>query len=248
MPDATELSAAPDEALCVFGKHPAHGDFLSHGVDRTIEERLMRWLDATLSCLRERLGPDWPVFWDDASALRFWIGQSVVGRTVAGVLFPSRDAVGRRYPLIVAVTGRPVPPPVIEPDQTLWQILAGLPDAGDARGWMVGSGPALSACGALATAEETALAELWARRGDGDSAALLRDAERMDHAHAALTRSYWWRDGAVPGDAAAWLGCQGLPEADALAWCLQSDAEATGAAAGQGTSAAPGPETSGRVR
>ena len=240
MSHAVELNAAPDTGFCVFGKHPAHGDFLSFGVDRLIEQGLTRWLDATLSTVRTRCGGDWAPFWDAAIATRFWIGQAVIGQTLAGVLFPSRDAVGRRYPLIVAVAGSPVPPPVIEPDQTLWDTLQNLPDGGDVRGWMAGAHEALARCPWVAGDETMALAELWARRGDGDAEALLRDAERMDHAHAALSRSYWWQRGGTPGAAASWLGCQGLPDAAALAWCLQGG---VGSLADEPTNGASVPET-----
>ena len=94
--------------LGLMGKHPGYGDFLRAGLTNETAEALENWLDKTLSELRDSLGNNWAVFWDHSQDLRFWTGRAVLGCTVAGVLRPSRDRAGRRYPLILAaeaVTG-----------------------------------------------------------------------------------------------------------------------------------------------
>ena len=88
-------------AVQLFGKLPAHGDFVSRGLSADARDSLDLWLAGSMSDTRERLG-------DDVFAQRFdtappW--RCVVptdGGIVAGALAPSVDAVGRRYPIYLA--------------------------------------------------------------------------------------------------------------------------------------------------
>jgi type VI secretion system protein ImpM len=92
----------------LFGKHPARGDFLDSGLSPAVIAGLERWLDGALAECRSLLNPQWETLWDAAQAdtaargLCFWIGEGLAGGEVlAGVLRPSRDKVGRRYPLLL---------------------------------------------------------------------------------------------------------------------------------------------------
>jgi len=96
----------------VIGKHPDYGDFLRHGLSDPIADGLMDWIDRTLSEVKDSAGKGWEALWDNAPRTRFWIGSGVFGATLAGVWQPSRDRVGRRYPLLLLVEGADLPAPV----------------------------------------------------------------------------------------------------------------------------------------
>lgn len=204
----------------LIGKHPGYGDFLRTGLDATVADALSDWMDRTLSDLRDTLGNDWPAFWAGAQGLRFWAGRAVLGRTLAGVLRPSQDRVGRRYPLLMLAVGAGIAPPMQDPDQGLWQALETHLDRAT---------PGQGAKALLEGLEIQVIAEdpqaaatgptLWAHHPEGDLTALLGSAAKADPHHAALIRSYWWAPG-QGGRAAVWLGCTGLPNAQALGWLL----------------------------
>ena len=210
------------ETLCigVLGKHPSYGDFLRAGLTEQTADAVSAWLDQSLAALRDDLGNDWAGFWDAAQDLRFWIGRGVMGRTLVGVLRPSRDRVGRRYPLILMLEGAAVPPPVMDTEQAIWDSLASHLDAmtpgKGARALLDGLAPP-------AMAEDVITASIgptiWAHHPEGDLEALLRAAASADAERACLTRSYWWSPGSSDRTA-VWLGCPGLPGMAALAWLL----------------------------
>lgn len=202
----------------VMGKHPGYGDFVSAGLSQPVAEALTGWVDHTLFALREQMGDDWQAFWDSAQDLRFWIGRAVLGQTLLGVLRPSRDKVGRRYPLLLLAEGVGVPAPVETPDQVIWDGLTGHMDqmtpGQGGRALLDGLNMDLPA-----DRDASSGPTVWAHHPAGDLAALLAAAAPVDASRAVLNRSYWWSPGG-PGRAATWLGCPGLPEPQALAWAL----------------------------
>jgi len=205
----------------IAGKHPGYGDFIGHGLDPEVTASLTKWIDKTLSTLRESLGEDtWPTFWDNAQGVRFWVGRAVLGRTVAGLFLPSRDKVGRRYPLIFAADGAAIPSPLIDPDQSIYEqmsahVAAMVPGSG-AGALIDGFAPVLPE----ETPEDLAQGPIiWAHHPEGDLDALMRSAAPVDAERALTARSYWWAP-ATPGRAAAWLGQPGLPGPEALGWVL----------------------------
>lgn len=210
--------------LGLIGKHPGYGDFLRAGLSDPVASGLEHWLDCVLSDLRDTAGDDWPAFWDNAQDLRFWIGRAVLGQPLAGVMRPSRDRTGRRYPMILAAEGAALPAPVVDSDQTVYEGLTRHLDAmqpGQGAGALL-SGLTLEQMGDLAGEAAQATADgptLWAHHPAGNLDALLQSAGPVDAARALLTRSYWWAPGG-PGRAAVWLGCPGLPGSQALGWLL----------------------------
>ncbi|MFT3809648.1 MAG: type VI secretion system-associated protein TagF [Micropepsaceae bacterium] len=85
----------------LFGKMPAHGDFISRGLDdETIEAADAAVAEAvTVAALK------WDYRWDDVyvetPVWRFIAAPGVLGRDwAAGVFMASVDAVGRQFPLI----------------------------------------------------------------------------------------------------------------------------------------------------
>lgn len=87
-----------------FGKLPHTGDFIVRGIP--VGER--RWLDRWLSHGLARLGePDWP-----AGGWRALVAGAA-GPVVA-LVRPSRDSVGRPYPLAIAAAADECGPGVLE--------------------------------------------------------------------------------------------------------------------------------------
>ncbi|KRW95731.1 type VI secretion system-associated protein TagF [Paracoccus sp. MKU1] len=135
-----------------WGKLPARGDFVGRGLPEPFRRRWDRWAAAHLAG-RE----DWP-----EGGLRLRIASG--GRAAAGLVLPSADAVGRRFPLALFLLADSLPGPealepwceaalqaAAEPDpDALWQALAALlPPAGKAEApplllWQRGH-PALAA-------------------------------------------------------------------------------------------------------
>ena len=84
----------------LFGKLPAHGDFIGRGLSPDLREQLDLWLSAELARARARfvdfderyrLAPPWA--FRDCDPAGGWSG---------GALCLSVDAVGRRFPILVA--------------------------------------------------------------------------------------------------------------------------------------------------
>lgn len=90
----------------LFGKLPAHGDFIGRGLSPEMREQLDLWLSSELARARARfadfderyrLAPPWA--FRDCDPAGSWSG---------GALCLSVDAVGRRFPILVAA---PAPGP-----------------------------------------------------------------------------------------------------------------------------------------
>jgi type VI secretion system protein ImpM len=209
----------------IYGKHPAFGDFIGAGLPLVVQERLEGWLNAMLADLRAGWAAAWEASFDAAPALFFWVGGRVTGDTaLCGVMMPSRDKVGRRFPLLAGAVGNGYLPPVLNagmtlPADTLMQLQTLEPDV------------AAGAAGILATltvaaADDQAIEpSFWASRADPDATQLWADVAAADHLRAAALRSYWW----LGNDAdAALYAAEGWPDATAIAWLMAGGQAATG--------------------
>jgi type VI secretion system protein ImpM len=90
-----------------FGKLPSLGDFASRRLPAAFVHGWDEWLQLGLASAREALGEHWL---DDAGLgpRRFWVGAGVLGAAGwAGLITPSRDRVGRRFPLTIAAALAP---------------------------------------------------------------------------------------------------------------------------------------------
>jgi type VI secretion system protein ImpM len=104
MPDALPLTG-------LFGKVPAHGDFVRRGLPTSFVGPWDAWLQAGMATARERLGDRWATLWDSAPPWRFALPAGACGPdAVAGVLLPSEDMVGRRFPITLAALLAPDAP------------------------------------------------------------------------------------------------------------------------------------------
>ncbi len=102
-PLARTQSPMQADAVGFFGKLPTHGDFVSAALGSRLQSELDQWVHNGLIALEATLGSDWRRLFHATTAWRFVVGKGVWGPSaVAGVLLPSRDRVGRSFPLIIA--------------------------------------------------------------------------------------------------------------------------------------------------
>jgi type VI secretion system protein ImpM len=102
-PLARSQSPIQADAIGFFGKLPAHGDFVSAALGSRLQGELDQWVRSGLIALETALGPDWRQLFHATSAWRFAVGKGIwAPAAIAGVLLPSRDRVGRSFPLIIA--------------------------------------------------------------------------------------------------------------------------------------------------
>ncbi|MFS2178603.1 type VI secretion system-associated protein TagF [Rhizobium pisi] len=98
-----ERNPAEADRIGFFGKLPSHGDFVSMGLGRGLQAALDAWLQSGLQAAQQQLGEDWERRFRAMPAWRFIIERGLWGpATVAGILLPSLDRVGRSFPLVIA--------------------------------------------------------------------------------------------------------------------------------------------------
>lgn len=188
--------------LAVYGKHPAKGDFLEHGLTGPLRAQLEGWLDAVLAEARTDLGAAWEQVWRSAPVLRFWSGEAIWGMPIAGVMAASQDRVGRRFPLVILCAGPDaarLPPPTVGGDDGWYDRME--THLRDRLAQADLTSPADLVAGATlplpdAGHPDAGPPDFWAvRPGDGLES-LFADIAITDHRRAAAGRSYWW----VAGD------------------------------------------------
>lgn len=87
-----------------FGKMPALGDFFRFDIDPGFVSIWDKWLQAGLPKVRADLGLRWTGCYTSAPIWRFTLTAGLAGSQGAqGVLMPSIDRVGRRFPLTLAM-------------------------------------------------------------------------------------------------------------------------------------------------
>lgn len=97
-----------------FGKMPAVGDFFRLNAPAGFVSVWDAWLQTTLLAGQEALGPLWDDLYLTAPIWRFSLTSGLAGKhKIIGVLMPSVDRVGRRYPLtLMAALPTPGPAPL----------------------------------------------------------------------------------------------------------------------------------------
>ncbi|WFS04173.1 type VI secretion system-associated protein TagF [Rhizobium tumorigenes] len=90
-----------------FGKVRSHGDFVSTWLARGLQDALQVWLQSGVQRLQQVFPDDWEARFRTMPTWRFVVERGPWGAaTLAGVIVPSLDRVGRRFPLVVVA---PVP-------------------------------------------------------------------------------------------------------------------------------------------
>jgi type VI secretion system ImpM family protein len=146
----------------LFGKLPAHGDFVARGLSDPHRSAWDTWLSTGLDTARARLGDAFEAAHDVAPPWRFVAqgGPFGPGRR-AGAIAPSIDSVGRRFFIMVGVDGAPegLGPAIAGGMEDL--IYQALGDRWDAD--RLAAAAHVMAEGAAAAAEDQAsgLAERW---------------------------------------------------------------------------------------
>lgn len=204
----------------IYGKHPGFGDFIAAGLPVLAESHLVPWVTDCLAETREWLGESWEPVWDSALPIRFWIGGAIWGGPhLRGVARPSRDKVGRRFPLI-AVAETAGSSPMVQSDQRFYRLAeaelnADVTSAADLCSRLAARIGAAEGGGVDAAMAAT----FWAANPALDVADLLGQLDAIDRVRAVGARSYWWT-AAGEGYSSAVLACDGLPRAGELAWLL----------------------------
>lgn len=86
-----------------YGKLPALGDFVRIGLGRDFVSAWDEWLQSGLLALSESLGEQWEALYMSAPIWRFSLQAGDAGPApVSGVMMPSVDRVGRKFPLTLA--------------------------------------------------------------------------------------------------------------------------------------------------
>lgn len=79
----------------LFGKFPAHGDFVVRSIGAGLTDRLDLWLSNWLALGREAAAQDFETVYAGAAP---WLWA---GPRATAVLMPSIDSVGRKFPVLV---------------------------------------------------------------------------------------------------------------------------------------------------
>jgi type VI secretion system ImpM family protein len=101
--------SAPSQVV-VFGKTPRMGDFLRVGSGGPAGETLEQWIEQGLAFAEAKRGRDWPAIYAAGATYAFIFRPpraSNVRDTLVGVIKPSVDAVGRRFPLVIYAPALP---------------------------------------------------------------------------------------------------------------------------------------------
>lgn len=86
----------------LFGKMPAHGDFISRGLDDDTVAASDAALAEALAMAAHRWDHEWDEVYVETPVWRFMATPGVFGEFwTAGIFLASVDAVGRQYPLVV---------------------------------------------------------------------------------------------------------------------------------------------------
>lgn len=88
----------------LYGKLPQHADFVHRGLPREFVDPVDLWLQTIIVYGRDRHGPAWSERFLSAPVWRFAIAPGLISSLGwTGVLATSIDAVGRLFPLVIAV-------------------------------------------------------------------------------------------------------------------------------------------------
>ncbi len=91
----------------LFGKLPAHGDFVARGIASDVRAELDAWLTAEMEQARVAWGAAFDARYEAAPVWHFVDHDDAAGWS-GGILCASADRVGRKFPLVLAAPARDV--------------------------------------------------------------------------------------------------------------------------------------------
>ncbi|UHS59428.1 type VI secretion system-associated protein TagF [Agrobacterium vaccinii] len=95
-------AAVETDRIGFYGKIPSHGDFISEGMDRELIASLDAWIRTGMHACADIFAGRWDSIFTTCPPMRFIIERGIWGRSAyVGVLLPSKDRVGRKYPLVI---------------------------------------------------------------------------------------------------------------------------------------------------
>lgn len=87
----------------VYGKLPAHGDFIQRNLSPAFVRQWDVWLQHFVAGAKDKMGADWLDIYLTSPMWRFALSHGVVDDSRwAGILMPSVDQVGRYFPFTIA--------------------------------------------------------------------------------------------------------------------------------------------------
>ena len=90
------------ETIGIFGKLPAHGDFVQRNLPAEFINVWDEWLQHYVAGTKEQLGENWLDLYLTSPLWRFVFSAGVVDENSwAGIMIPSVDRVGRYYPFSI---------------------------------------------------------------------------------------------------------------------------------------------------
>ena len=100
------VAPVPGLRLGFYGKIPSRGDFVRHGLSRSLVSCWDRWLQRVCVEVRLQEGTALAAAWDVAPIWRLALDAGLCGPApLLGVMLPSADRSGRRFPLLCAAEG-----------------------------------------------------------------------------------------------------------------------------------------------
>jgi len=86
----------------VYGKLPAHGDFITRNLNPDFIKVWDEWLQHFISTSQEQIGADWLDIYLTSPIWQFVFSPGVVDSNMwAGIIMPSVDRVGRYFPISI---------------------------------------------------------------------------------------------------------------------------------------------------
>lgn len=90
------------DSIGLFGKLPAHGDFVQRNLSAGFINSWDEWLQHFIAGTQEQLGEAWLDVYLTSPIWRFVFSSGVIDENVwAGIMMPSIDRVGRYYPFSI---------------------------------------------------------------------------------------------------------------------------------------------------
>lgn len=88
----------------LYGKLPAHGDFVQRNLPAAFVSVWDEWLQRCLADSRNQLNESWLDYYLTGAIWRFALGHGAINhQSWIGILMPSVDSVGRYFPMTIAL-------------------------------------------------------------------------------------------------------------------------------------------------
>lgn len=200
MPEQPILAGRPG----FFGKLPCRGDFVSRNLPRSFLDPWDQWLQHGIAAAKAALDDAWPHCFIDGPSWKFVVAAGILGpQFVIGLLAPSRDRVGRLFPLTIAI------------------LTNASPDSAGAATWLSPLVPLTAQARAgqldpdqlMVALDAASLGSIARVEGVPPPVTDTRETPAAALPRIGTRESLWWTAGNARM-AASWLRCPALPPAE----------------------------------